>query len=78
MSANKPKLALARPSVTRASAARTAAKLEGEGSVRLVLELSPATRQALKVRAAQAGVTLKGYLLGLAAKDGVEVVDVLD
>lgn len=67
----KPQLALARPSSNASAAA--AAKLAGEGIVRLVLEVSPADRQALKVRAAEKGTTVKAYLLQLAARDGVSV-----
>lgn len=75
---SKPRLVLERPTTARAVQSKAAAKLAGEGIVRLVLELAPATRQALKVRAAQEGVTIKAYLLGLAARDGVDVQDMPD
>jgi hypothetical protein len=78
MFVNKPKLAIARPTASHAQAAAQAKKLAGQGTIRLVLELAPATRQALKVRAAQEGVTLKGYLLRLAARDGVKVSEPID
>jgi hypothetical protein len=58
-----------RPSQTR----NAAAKLEREDSIRLVLELAPETRRALKVKAAQEGKTVKAYLLDLLRKDGVAV-----
>lgn len=70
---SKPQLAMQRPTTARAAASKAAAKLAGQGTIRLVLELAPATRQAIKVRAAQKGKTIKGYLLELAARDGVDV-----
>jgi hypothetical protein len=75
---SKPRLGLERPTRAVNDAARTAAKLAGEGTVRLVLEMAPSTRQALKVKAAQEGVTIKGYLLRLAAHDGVDVQEHTD
>lgn len=41
--------------------------------VRVTIELTRATRQALKVRAAEMGVSVKRLLLRLAADAGVEV-----
>lgn len=59
-----------RPSTQRAAAA----KVTREDPVRLVFKVHPRTRQALKVRAAQEGKTLKSYLLGLASSAGVNCV----
>jgi hypothetical protein len=70
---NKPQLALARPTSAAAAASRVAVKMAGEGTVRLVLEVPPSARQALKVRAAERGTTIKAYLLALAAADGVSI-----
>jgi hypothetical protein len=67
MAASKP----VRPSAQRAVAAR----LERDDNVRLVLELSPKTRRALKVRAAENSKTIKGYLLELMKRDGMDVDD---
>jgi hypothetical protein len=64
-----------RPSQEKAKAVTAAAKLVQEKDIRLVLELSPKTRQNLKIRAAQEGITVKAYLLRLAARDGVEVAE---
>jgi hypothetical protein len=69
----KPRLAIERPTRAAATASKAAAKLAADETIRLVLELAPATRQAIKVRAAQQGKTIKGYLLALAAADGVDV-----
>jgi hypothetical protein len=74
----KPTLALARPSTSARTASAVAAKLAGQGTVRLVIEMSPATRKALKVKAAVQGTTIKAYLLALARQDGVDVQEVPD
>lgn len=59
-----------RPSAQRA----TAAKVTREDPVRLVFKVHPSTRQAVKVKAAQEGKTIKAYLLGLAQADGVNCI----
>jgi hypothetical protein len=76
MSSRKPTIGLARPS-TISRAAKTAAKLETH-NVRLVLECSEETRHNLKLRATQQRLTVKAYLFGLAARDGVEISEPTD
>jgi len=57
---------------TRPGAARQAAvKLQAAEPVRVVLEVPPAARQAMKLRAVSQGLTLRDYLLSLARADGV-------
>jgi hypothetical protein len=58
-----------RPSETRSKEA--AAKLLEEEPVRIVLEVPPDCRHALKVRALERKLTLRDYLLGLVRADGV-------
>ena len=48
-----------------------AEKLAAETNVRLVLEIPPSVRRALKVRAAERGKTIRDYVLELLEKDGV-------
>jgi hypothetical protein len=63
------------PRPVRPSAQRsTAAKVTREDPVRLVFKVHPSTRQAVKVKAAQEGKTIKAYLLGLAQADGVNCI----
>lgn len=50
-------------------AADAAARLTRE-ETRLTLELDATEKRSIKVRAAQLGLTVKAYLLGLAAHDG--------
>jgi len=57
---------------TRPGAAREAAeKLSRAKPVRVVLEVPPGARHALKTRALSQGLTLRDYLLSLARSDGV-------
>lgn len=65
---------LGRP--VRPSVARAAAKLEREEQARLVIKTSPAVLAALKIRAAQKGVPMRVYVLGLLAADGIEAASV--
>lgn len=74
MSAQTKRLDITRPSMAKTKATR----LDGEGIIRLCLEVQPQTRQVLKIRAAQEGITLRSYLLGLAVKDGNEIVEPLE
>ena len=54
-----------------AQVAVAAAKLEAGEKQRLVLEVSSATRQAIRIRAAQENKTIKGLIIGLLKNAGV-------
>jgi hypothetical protein len=64
-----------RPSTARArEKERAAARLERELPRRVVLEISPATHQAIKLRTAQkCARNVKAYFLDLLRADGVQV-----
>lgn len=72
----KPKLALARPTTTKAqgpsAAARAAAKLE-EGDARLVVSMPERLHRAIKMRAVERGVTIRQYVFALLEADGLDV-----
>lgn len=61
------KLALERPTT---KAKKAAARLE-DGEARIVVNVPASLHRALKVRAAERGVTLKAYILELLEKEGL-------
>jgi hypothetical protein len=50
-----------------------AAKLVAGEPERLVLKLPPATKRAIKAKAASAGLSVAAYVVRLARRDGVDV-----
>jgi hypothetical protein len=71
---NKPKLDLVRPSAavaTRLDSNLQKAALRADmGESRLVVQMSAAEHQALKVHVATLGLSLRDYVMGLLARDG--------
>jgi hypothetical protein len=60
-----------RPSVARADASKAAEKFENGPPSRLVIEVSRAVREEVRIRAAERRLTQRAYLLTLLANDGV-------
>jgi len=56
----------------RPSVAKAAAKLERGAPARLVITTTRAVIKGAKLRAAQNGTTVRAYVLGLLAADGVD------
>jgi uncharacterized protein (DUF1778 family) len=52
-----------------------AAKLAAGELERLTLKVPPATRRALKARAAAEGISVAAYFVRLARRDGVDVAE---
>lgn len=63
-----------RPSAAKVADPKVAAaKLSAGEPERLVLKLPPATKRAIKARAASEGISVAAYFVHLARKDGVQV-----
>jgi predicted DNA binding CopG/RHH family protein len=75
LKAGKPKLALVRPGARKTAAAALARPLVAQrverGEARLVVQLPADLHQAVKVKAARSGKSIRDYILELLRADGV-------
>jgi len=62
-----------RPSRQRQSAASEAKKLTLDSPQRLSIELPAETHRALKIRAAESGMSIKAYVVALLQREGIPV-----
>jgi hypothetical protein len=68
----RPNLTVERPTTERARAvAQRAAEKIGQGSSRLVADIPDSLHRKIKIRAVERGQTVREYLIGLLANDGL-------